>query len=141
MDDVVADSLTPRRFSLALIGLFAFSALLLATLGIYGVISYTVAQRTREVGIRMAIGAEPWDVIKLVVGQGTGLALVGVGFGLLASLGLTPLLRSLLFAVAPTDMATFVEVGAVVIAVALVASGLPARRAARTDPVIALRAE
>ena len=139
MDEVVAVSLTARRFNLALIGLFAASALLLAALGIYGVISYTVAQRTREVGIRMAVGARPQDVMKLIVKQGAGLALAGVCIGVISALALTPVLQSLLYAITPTDRATFAEVGAGLVAVALLACYLPARRAARTDPVVALR--
>jgi predicted lysophospholipase L1 biosynthesis ABC-type transport system permease subunit len=141
MDEVVAQSLTARRFNLTLIGLFAASALLLATLGIYGVISYTVVQRTREVGIRMAVGAQPWDVVKLIVREGAGLALVGIGIGVVAALALTPLLQSLLYAITPTDRSTFAEVGGVLVTVALAASLLPARRAARADPVLALRQE
>jgi putative ABC transport system permease protein len=139
MDQVVAASLTARRFNLTLIGLFAVSALLLATLGVYGVISYTVAQRTREVGIRLAIGAQPRDVMTMIVKQGAGLALVGVAIGVIAALALTPLLGSLLYAITPTDQMTFAEVGAAVIGVALLASYLPARRAAKSDPVVALR--
>jgi predicted permease len=141
MDEVVAQSLTPRRFNLILIGLFSASALLLAALGIYGVISYTVAQRTREVGIRVALGAQTADVLKLVVGSGIRLSLAGIVIGLLAALGLTPVLRSLLFGITPTDLATFAEVAAVLTVVALVASYLPAHRATRVDPIVALKAE
>jgi len=141
MDEVVAQSLTPRRFNLILIGLFAGSALLLAALGIYGVISYTVAQRTREVGIRVALGAQSADVLRLVVGSGIRLSLAGTAIGLVAALGLTPVLQSLLFGITPTDPETFLEVAILLTAVALLASYLPALRATRVDPIVALRAE
>jgi predicted permease len=141
MDEVMAESLTPRRFNLILIGLFAGSALLLAALGIYGVFSYTVVQRTREVGIRVALGAQSADVLKLVVGSGIRLSLAGTAIGLLAALALTPVLQSLLFGITPTDVETFAEVAILLTGVALLASYLPAHRATRVDPIVALRAE
>jgi putative ABC transport system permease protein len=141
MDDVVSASLSARRFNLTLIGLFAASALLLATLGIYGVVSYTVAQRSREVGIRMAVGAAPGQVVAMIMGQGARLAGGGVLIGLGAALVLTPLLRGLLYAITPTDLRTYIEAGGVLLGVALLACYVPARRATRVDPAVVLRSE
>ena len=130
-----------RRYPSYLIGSFAGLALILAMIGLYGLISYTVQQRTREIGIRMALGAQPADVLKLVMGQGIGAVLAGVAVGVVAALALTRLMASLLFGVRPTDAITFVSVAALLTCVALVASYIPARRAMRTDPLNALRYE
>jgi putative ABC transport system permease protein len=124
-----------------LLGIFAGLAFLLAVVGIYGIISYSVSQRTHEIGIRMALGAERGEVMRLVLGQGVRLALIGVGMGVVAALGLSRLLTNYLYAVRPTDPLTFAVVSAAVIAVALLASYLPARRAMKVDPLVALRYE
>jgi putative ABC transport system permease protein len=129
------------RFQAALLGLFAVVALVLAAVGIYGVMSYLVTERSREIGIRMALGAEARDVLKLVVGQGMKLAIVGVLIGLGGSLALTRLMQTLLFGVNPTDPPTFIAITLLLTFVALLACWLPARRAARVDPMIALRYE
>ena len=130
-----------RRYPSYLIGSFAGLALILAMIGLYGLISYTVQQRTREIGIRMALGAQPGDVLKLVIGQGIGAVLAGVGIGVVAALALTRLMASLLFGVRPTDLVTFASVALLLTGVALAASYIPARRAMRTDPLHALRHE
>jgi predicted permease len=141
MEQVIADALWQQRFNLQLIGLFAALALLLATIGLYGVMSYSVAQRTHEVGLRMALGAQRRDVIRLVVGQGMKLALAGVGLGLIAALGLTRLMTKLLFGVSATDLTTYGVIAGVLTLVALLACWLPARRAAQVEPLAALRYE
>lgn len=123
----------------ALVSAFAIVALLLAAVGIYGVMSYTVALETREIGIRMALGATPPGVLCAVVGRVTRIAVVGLIAGLAAALGLTRLITGLLYQVEPTDPATFVGVGVLLLAVAMVAGFIPARRAAAVDPVAALR--
>jgi putative ABC transport system permease protein len=130
-----------RRYPSLVIGSFAGLALILAMIGLYGLISYTVQQRTREIGIRMALGAQPTDVLKLVIGQGVGAVLGGVAIGVVAALALTRLMASLLFGVRPTDPVTFSSVAVLLTAVALAASYIPARRAMRTDPLNALRHE
>ena len=141
METMIADTLAERRFSMLLLGTFAGIALLLATIGIYGVISYLVSQRTREVGIRLALGARTEDVLKLVVGRGALLALGGVAIGLLGALAATQALSKMLFGVKATDPLTYVAVAFLLAFVAALASYLPARRAAAIDPMVALRYE
>jgi putative ABC transport system permease protein len=141
MDEIVARSLGPRRFNLWLLGVFATLALVLASVGIYGVISYAVSQRTREIGIRLALGAAPRDVLRLVVRQGMSLALIGVALGLVAALTLTRVMKELLFNVSTTDPATFALITLLLVVVALIASYIPARRATKVDPLVALRRE
>src|SRR5207247_7013547 len=127
-----------RRFSMVLLSVFAVLALSLAAIGIYGVMSYTVAQRTREIGIRMALGAETGDVLKLVAGEGLKLAVIGIATGLAGALALTRLLTTLLFGVAPTDALTFTAVSLTLILLSPLPFYLPARRPAKGDPLLAL---
>jgi putative ABC transport system permease protein len=141
MDEVVANSLAGRRFSMILLGVFAVLALVLSSIGIYGVISYLVGQRTHEIGIRMALGAQRVDVLKLVLGQGMRMALIGVGIGLVAAIALTRLISKMLFQVSATDPITLIGVSVLLTFVALLACYIPARRAMRTDPIVALRYE
>jgi putative ABC transport system permease protein len=139
MEHIVSDSIAQPRLGMALMGLFGLIAMTLASIGIYGLLSYTVRQRAPEIGIRMALGSRQTDILKLVVIDGLGLALAGTGIGLAASFGLTRFLSSELFGVAPTDPTTFILVAVILTLVALSASYLPARRAAQVDPMIALR--
>jgi predicted permease len=141
MQRVVADSIAQQRFAMMLFAIFAGVALLLAGIGIYGVLSYIVGQRTREVGIRMALGAQRGDVVWAVLRDGAAMTLPGVGIGLVVALGLTRLMSALLFGVKPTDVITFASVAFLLCVVALLACYVPARRAAKLDPMQALRAE
>jgi putative ABC transport system permease protein len=141
MDQLLGNSLAQRRLTLILLASFAALALLLAAVGIYGAIAYTVRQRTNELGIRMALGAQSGDVLKLILGQGLKLALIGVALGLVAAFALTRWIESLLFEVRPTDPLTFSLIAVVLLSVALVACWVPARRATQVDPLLALRGE
>jgi len=141
MTEYLRDSLSRRRFNLILLSVFSGVALALAAVGIYGVISYGVTERTHEMGIRMALGAQPRDVLKLVVRQAMVLTLGGVGIGLLSSLALTRLMKSLLFNVGVTDPLTFAVIALLMILIAMLACLIPARRATKVDPLVALRYE
>jgi putative ABC transport system permease protein len=141
MEQVVSNSLHTQRVATGLLALFATLAMLLAAVGIYGMMAYSVSQRTHEIGIRMALGAERRDVLRLVVGHGMVLTLVGMAIGLAGAFGSTRVLSSLLFGVRPTDLVTFAGVSALLAAVALLASYIPARRATKVDPMVALRYE
>jgi putative ABC transport system permease protein len=141
LDQVFSSSLDRHRFSLVIFGVFGTAALLLAAMGIYGVTTYVVAQRTQEIGIRMALGARMSDVLKLVLKSGMSLALIGAAVGVAGALATTRVMSSLLFGVAPTDLATFTAVVGVLVAVAFVACYIPARRATKVNPLIALRYE
>lgn len=140
-EEVVARSIASQRFSLILLGAFAGLALLLAGIGIYGVLSYLVGQRTREIGVRMALGAQRLDVLRMVLGDGVRMTIAGAFIGLVAALALTRLMASMLFGVRPADPATFAAVAVLLCGIALFACYLPARRAAKVDPIVALRYE
>jgi putative ABC transport system permease protein len=141
MTDVMATSLAAQRFNMTLMGIFAAVALALAAVGIYGVISYSVTQRTHEIGIRMALGAETRDVLRIVLGQGLLLAGAGVGIGIAAAFALTRVMSSLLFGVSATDPVIFVSIPVILALVAIGATFIPARRATKVDPMLALRYE
>jgi ABC-type antimicrobial peptide transport system permease subunit len=141
MNEAIAGSLSRRRFAMVLLDSFAILALLMASLGLYGVISYLVERRTRELGIRIALGAPRWSVLRLVLTDGIKMAGFGVAVGLLASLGLTQLLTGMLYGVSTTDPLTFFAIAALLIVVAALACYLPAFRATRVDPLVALRDE
>jgi len=141
LEQLLGQSILIRRFFMGLLFVFAGVALVLASVGIYGVMSYVAAQRTREIGIRMALGAQTFDVLKLIIGSGMVLTLAGVAGGVLAAIALTRLLEGLLFGVTATDRMTFVTVSAGLAAVALIACYVPARRATKVDPLTALRDE
>jgi putative ABC transport system permease protein len=141
MDELLDASVAQPRLNLVLLGLFAGLALVLAAVGIYGVLAYSVTQRTREIGIRLALGALPNDALLLVVRQGLALALTGIALGLAGALVLTRFISTLLFGVTPTDPLTYAAVSALLLIVALAASYIPAVRATRVDPMVALRYE
>jgi putative ABC transport system permease protein len=141
MESLMSDSVASQRFSMILLMVFAVLALLLAAVGIYGVISYVVGQRGHEIGIRMALGAQPQDILRLILGGGGKLAGIGVVLGLAAALGLTRLMASLLYGIGPTDPLTFAGVALLLMLVALAAAYIPARRAANLNPMAALRDE
>src|SRR5262249_40012916 len=134
-------SVSPRRFSAVLTGIFAALALLLAAVGIYGVMSYAVAQRTQEIGVRIAMGAQTSDVRRMILGQSLRLAVIGVAIGLVGAFAVARFLATLVFGVGTYDLLTFLAVAALLVAVAMLASWLPARRAVRVDPLVALRYE
>jgi len=141
MQRLVADSIGRQRFAMLLFSIFAAGALLLASIGIYGVLSYVVGQRTREVGIRMALGAQKGDVMSAVLRDGAGMTLPGIGIGLVVALGMSRLMSAMLYGITPTDLVTFTSVPLVLCLVAIMACYLPARRAAKLDPMQALRAD
>jgi putative ABC transport system permease protein len=138
MDDVMANSLGTRRVSMQLFTVFGGAALLLAAIGIYGVMAYSVTQRTQEIGIRMALGAQKMDILRLVVRQGMALALIGVIAGLAGAFALTRMISNLLFGVGASDPVTFIAISLLLIFVSLIACYFPARRAARLNPTVAL---
>ena len=141
MDQIIARSVADRRFSLELLGVFAAVALLLAAIGIYGVMSYSFSQRTHEVGIRLALGAQRVDIVRLALGEGMRIVVIGLAVGLAGAAVMTRFFRSMLFNVAPTDPTTFLSVSALLAGVALLACYIPAKRATRVDPLVALREE
>jgi putative ABC transport system permease protein len=141
MNEVFSSSIAQQRFAMLLVGLFGVLALALATIGIYGVMSYSVTQRTHEIGVRMALGAQRTDVLKLILRHGILVSLLGVFVGVAASFGLTRVMASLLFGVTPTDTTIFATVGFGILAIGAIATYLPAWRATRVDPLSALRYE
>jgi putative ABC transport system permease protein len=141
MQDVIANSVQRRSFSMLLLTIFAAVAMLLAAIGLYGVMSYSVAQRTKEIGIRMALGARRPDVLVLIVKKGMALVLMGIAAGTLLSFGMTRLISGMLFGITAADPLTFAGVAALLGTVAFLANYIPARRAAKVDPMVALRYE
>jgi len=141
MEQKVATSVAGKRFTMNLLAVFAGLALLLASIGIYGVLSYLVGQRVQEIGVRMALGASRWHVLRMILRDGFRMTLIGIGIGVVAALGLTRLMSSMLFGVSPTDPLTYVSVAIILILVALLACYIPARRAMQVDPLVALRYE
>src|SRR4030095_12802213 len=141
MNHIVSEAIARQRFSMLLLGIFAALALVLASVGIYGVMSYSVAQRTHEIGLRMALGARRADVLQMTVKQGLKLVSLGMVLGLIVAFLLTRVLASLLFGISATDPITFIGISLVLLAVAILASYIPALRATKIDPIIALRAQ
>jgi putative ABC transport system permease protein len=141
MGEIRAESVATERLNLMLLAIFAGIALVLAIVGIYGVMSYSVTQRTHEIGIRMAIGAQPRDVFAMILGHGMKLALIGIGLGLVGAFALTRLMASMLFGVEPTDATTFSAIAVLLTVVALLACYLPGRRATKVEPTVSLRYE
>jgi predicted permease len=141
MEDYLSDSIAPRRFNLRLLTIFSTAALLLAITGIYGVVSYSVAQRTPELGIRLALGASRKNIFGIILGQGFRLVLVGLVIGVAGAYGLTRMIRSLMFGVTPNDPLTFIAVSSLLIAITIAAGAIPALRATKLDPLKALRSE
>jgi putative ABC transport system permease protein len=141
MEEVIATSIAPQRFHMSLLTLFGGIGLALSAIGIYGVMACTVSQRTHEIGIRMALGAQIKDVLRMVLGQGMKLTLIGIAIGLAGSFALTRVLKTLLFGVEPTDVTTFAVVSLALMGIALLACYIPARRATKVDPLVALRYE
>ena len=141
MDDLITSLLSRPRFNLQLVGIFATTSLLLAAVGIYGVMSYLVEQQTREIGIRSALGAKRSHILRLIIGHGVGMAFIGIVLGLVASLGLTRFLAGLLYDVTAVDPITFISISILLLIVSVLACYIPARRATKVDPLVALRYE
>ena len=141
MRDAISATLSQPRFYTLLFGLFGATGLLLTVVGIYSVISYTVSHHTREIGIRMALGAKGTDVLRLIIGKGLMLTLMGIGIGLVGALGITRVLQTLLFGISTTDWVTFTGVALFLMFIGLIATAIPARRAIKIDPLVALRYE
>ena len=141
VDTILSEAVAQPRLNATLLGAFAALALLLAIVGVYGVVSYSVTQRRQELGVRIALGAQPTDIFRLVVRQGAVLAALGVGIGVVGSWLVAPVIRSWLYGIDPADPATFALVAVMLAGVALIATAIPARRATKVDPVLAMRSE
>jgi len=141
MDELMTESVAPPRFRTTLVAVFALIGLVLAAIGIYGVMAYAVSERTHELGVRLALGATSGDVLRLVFGEAIALATIGVAAGIAGAIATTRLMTALLFGVAPTDLVTFAALAGLLVVTALAASYVPARRAMRVDPMVALRYE